>query len=166
LLFAGLGAGGILVLLRRRSWEDLRPLVLRAARRHHLDPGLVEAVVLAESQGNPRAVSGARAYGLMQLRLPTAAEVAGRPVTVEELFEPAVNLELGCRYLRRMFDRYQGNPRLALMAYNAGPARVDRWLAREPDAERVLRELAFPATRNYVRKVLGLLPRPVSEDRG
>jgi soluble lytic murein transglycosylase len=72
---------------------------------------------------------------------------------VDELFDPLVNLDLGCRYLRRMLDRY-GDVRLALMAYNAGPGRVDQWLAAEPDPARVLRHHAFGETRAYVLRIL------------
>jgi soluble lytic murein transglycosylase len=92
----------------------------------------------------------------MQVRVPTARDMAGRDVTVEELFDPVVNLDLGCRYLRRMRDRYGGDLRLALMAYNAGPGKVDAWLAQEPDPAQVLRNVAYGETRAYVLKVLDL----------
>jgi soluble lytic murein transglycosylase len=92
----------------------------------------------------------------MQVRVPTARDMAGRDVTVDELFDPVVNLDLGCKYLRRMLDRYKNDLRLALMAYNAGPGRVDQWLAQEPDPARVLRHVAFGETRAYVLRVIDL----------
>ncbi|MHC4971446.1 MAG: lytic transglycosylase domain-containing protein [Planctomycetota bacterium] len=144
----------ILHLARREKEADLRRLVAIAARGQGLDAALVAAVVHAESKGNPTAVSRAQAYGLMQLRIPTASEVAGRPVTVDELFDPAFNLDLGCRYLRRMLDRFDDNVLLALMAYNAGPGRVERWLNEERDPVAILKHHAYGETRAYVGKVL------------
>jgi soluble lytic murein transglycosylase-like protein len=155
LAFSLLGSIAILVLAHEREMEEIRPLVVRIAERHRLDPDLVLSVVEAESGGNAAAVSRAQAYGLMQLRVPTARDMAGREVAVEELFDPVVNLDLGCRYLRRMLDRY-GDVRLALMAYNAGPGKVDAWLAAEPDPARALRHHAYGETRAYVLKVLEL----------
>lgn len=153
LTFSLVGSATILVLAHKRAVEELRPLIVSAALRHQLDPDLVAAVVEAESGGNPEAVSRAQAYGLMQVRVPTARDLARRDVTVEELFDPATNLDLGCRYLRRMLDRY-GDLRLALMAYNAGPGKVDSWLATEPDPARVLHHVAYGETRAYVLDVL------------
>lgn len=149
-------AASLLVLGRAReeTWEELRRIIRQAAERHGLDPALVEAVVEAESGGNPQAASRARAYGLMQVRVPTARDMAGRDVSIDELFDPRINLDLGCRYLRLMLDRYGGDPRLALMAYNAGPSRVDEWLKKSRDPELVLERHAFGQTRAYVRKVI------------
>ncbi len=99
--------------------------VNQAARRHGLDPSLVAAVVAAESDFQPRAVSRKGARGLMQL-VPVAwreAAPAGcRPDPCA--FDPTANLEAGSRYLRRMLDRFGGNVQLALAAYNAGPGAV------------------------------------------
>jgi soluble lytic murein transglycosylase-like protein len=156
LLFSLLGSIAILVLAHRREWEEITPLIAVAAVRHRLDADLVAAVVEAESGGNPQAASRAQAYGLMQVRVPTARDMAGRDVTVDELFDPVFNLDVGCRYLRLMLDRYGGDLRLALMAYNAGPGRVDAWLAAEADPARVLFRVAFGETRAYVLKVLEL----------
>lgn len=155
--FSLLGSIAILLLAHQRAVEELLPFIEMAALRNRLDPDLVAAVVEAESGGNAAAVSRAQAYGLMQVRVPTAKDMAGRDVTIEELFDPVVNLDLGCRYLRRMLDRYKGDIRLALMAYNAGPGKVDQWLAEEPDPARVLRHKAYGETRAYVLKVLELV---------
>jgi len=157
LLFSLLGSIAIVVLAHQRAVEEMRPLILSTALRYRLDPDLVAAIVDAESGGNPAAASRAQAYGLMQVRVPTARDMAGRDVTVEELFDPILNLDLGCRYLRQMLDRYRGDVRLALMAYNAGPGKVDQWLAAEPDPARALRNVAYGETRAYVLKVLALV---------
>jgi len=155
-MFSLLGSVAIVVIAHHRVVEEMLDLVRLTAVRYDLDADVVAAVVQAESSGNPSAVSRAQAYGLMQVRIPTARDMAGRDVTVDELFDPVVNLDLGCRYLRRMLDRYKGDWRLALMAYNAGPGKVDQWLAVEPDPARALRNVAYGETRAYVLKVLEL----------
>lgn len=158
---AAAGAGAVVTLLAVRSQDEaeLRKLALAAAARHGLDPALVEAVVRAESRFNPRAVSRSGAYGLMQLTVPTAEELAGRRLYGQDLFDPELNLDLGCLYLKRLLRGYSGDLRLALMAYNAGPGRVAQWRAKEPDPDAILRSLAFAETRAYVEKVLGYMGR-------
>lgn len=113
-------------------------LIARAARRQGLPPALVKAVVAAESDFNPRAVSRKGALGLMQL-MPTTAERLG----VADPFRVEENLAAGARYLRRLLDRY-GNLTRALAAYNAGPDAVDRSGGIPP----------FRETQQYVRQVL------------
>lgn len=87
-----------------------------AEARFGLPSGLVEAVARAESGLNPLAVSPAGALGLMQLMPGTA-----RALGVADPFDPAQNVEAGARYLRHLLDRFGGDLRLALAAYNAGP---------------------------------------------
>jgi soluble lytic murein transglycosylase len=113
-------------------------LIGAAARRHQVQPALVKAVVAAESNFDPRAVSRKGARGLMQLMPETAAELG-----VADPLRPEENLRGGTRYLRAMLDRYGETP-LALAAYNAGPAAVDRYGGIPPYAE----------TRDYVQRVL------------
>jgi len=153
LLIGLVGAVYILYATWQRGVEDQLQVVRQVAIEEGLSPLLVEAIVHVESSGNATAESRARAYGLMQLRLPTAGEVAGRPVTKQDLFDPRFNVQLGCRYLRKMMNRYGQDLRLALMAYNAGPGNVDRWRALDPDPAVILRDHAFRETRNYVVKI-------------
>ena len=155
LLAALIGSVAVLQFSRERALRDVVRVVKAAAMRHGIEPALAAAVVVAESSGNPRAVSPRQAYGLMQLRVPTASDVAGRPVSVEELFDPELNADLGCNYLRQLLDRYRGDERFALMAYNAGMGNVDRWRreAGTDDSGRILAEKAYGQTRAYVRKV-------------
>ena len=156
LVLALVGSVSILYLSRQRSLRDMRWLIGEAAARHGLERELVEAVVHAESSGNARAVSRAQAYGLMQLRVPTASDMAGRPVTQDELFDPRTNLDLGCRYLKTLLRMYHGDERMALMAYNAGMGNLDAWRleAGSGDPALILESYAFRQTRAYVRKVL------------
>jgi soluble lytic murein transglycosylase len=113
-------------------------LILRAARRHGLPPALVKAVVKAESNFQPNAISDKGAQGLMQL-MPATAEDLG----VDHPFTPEENVAGGTRYLRAMYDRF-GDWEHALAAYNAGPAAVDKFGGVPPYAE----------TQEYVERVL------------
>ncbi|HEY2474792.1 MAG TPA: lytic transglycosylase domain-containing protein [Candidatus Cybelea sp.] len=117
----------------------LNSLVSGAAQADGVPPGLVRAVVMAESSGNPAAVSVAGAQGLMQLMPGTSAGCGiGNP------FDPSQNVSCGTSYLRSLLNRYHDNVTLAVAAYNAGPGAVDRYHGVPPYAE----------TRAYVVRVL------------
>ncbi len=132
-----------------------------AADRYGLDRRLVAAVVNTESGFDAKAVSRDGAEGLMQL-LPTTAEwIAGmRGMTYEEgcLFDPETNLDYGCWLLRYLLDRYEGNLRYALIAYNAGHARLEEWIETRADENGEI-DIPYPETKNYVRKIEGLIER-------
>lgn len=123
--------------------KSLAALFREVEARLGLPRGLVEAVARVESGLNPRAVSPAGALGLMQL-MPATARALG----ANDPFDPAQNVEAGARYLRHLLDRFGGNLRLALAAYNAGPGAVERYGGVPPYSE----------TRTYVEKVLALMP--------
>jgi soluble lytic murein transglycosylase len=114
-------------------------MIRMLCREHQMDFSLVKAVIKAESAFNPRAVSSKGAQGLMQLMPDTARELR-----VNDPFDPYDNLQGGVRYLRRMLDIFNGNVKLALAAYNAGPTVVRNSRAIPP----------YPETRTYVRRVL------------
>lgn len=118
---------------------SLETLISEVAARHGLPASLLKGVVAAESGFNPRAVSPAGAIGLMQL-MPATARALG----VNDPFDPAANLDGGARYLKQMLDRFQGDIRLALAAYNAGPGAVEHYRGVPPYRE----------TRAYIDKVL------------
>jgi len=119
--------------------KELAAMVIAAARRHSLDPDLVQAVVAVESGFRPDAVSPKGAQGLMQL-MPYTARALG----VKDTFDPAANLDGGTRYLRALIERYGGDVTRALAAYNAGEGAVARHGGVPP----------YPETLAYVRKVL------------
>lgn len=114
-------------------------IVTDAARRHEVDPQLVNAVINQESGFQPNAVSKTGAIGLMQL-MPDTAKSLG----VKDPFNPEQNVEGGTTLLRGLLDRYHGQLDLALAAYNAGPGAVDKYGGVPP----------FPETQAYVRNVM------------
>ena len=109
------------------------------SQKHDMDWKLVAAVVRAESNFNPRAVSRKGAQGLMQLMPDTA-----RRYSVSDPYDPIQNIEAGIRHLKMLVSRYPGKLELVLAAYNSGEKNVDRYRGIPPFAE----------TRTYVRKVL------------
>jgi hypothetical protein len=111
--------------------------IIAAAREADIHPWLLVAVVRAESNFDPVAVSRAGAAGLTQLMPATAADQG-----VTDVFDPAQNLEAGAGYLRTMIEKFDSLT-LGLAAYNAGPTTVERYQGIPPYRE----------TRNYVRKV-------------
>ena len=118
---------------------ELEHAVTRAAKQHRLHPALLLAVMKAESSFNPIVVSKAGAVGLMQL-VPETAMRHG----VQNLYDTNENVAGGARHLRYLLDRFHGNTRLALAAYNAGEGKVDRYKRIPP----------YKETRHYVQKVL------------
>jgi len=121
------------------SRVDLERAVFRAAHQEQLHPALLLAVMKAESSFNPMVVSRAGAVGLMQL-IPETALRHG----VRNLYDTDENVAGGAKHLRYLLDRFHGNMRLALAAYNAGERNVDRYGNIPP----------YKETRLYVKKVL------------
>ena len=101
---------------------DIISLVGRSARRHDVDPKLIYAVIRQESNYDPFAVSHKGALGLMQLMPETASRLG-----VQDIFDPAENVDGGAKLLRHLLDRYDEDPIRALAAYNAGEAAVERY---------------------------------------
>ena len=118
---------------------QLPDVVGSASHRYHLDPDLVNSVIRAESDFNPKAVSRKGAMGLMQLEPRTAAQLG-----VSDPFDPETNVDGGTRYLRELLVRYNFDLVKALAAYNAGPQRVEQYHGVPP----------YHETRAYVAKIV------------
>lgn len=151
--------------------DDLRHYSLRFPLHHEaelraqaqlnaLDPAWVAGQTRAESSFMPKARSAADARGLMQMLPGTGALTAARLgdpwLGGDSLYEPATSLRLGTAYLRQMLDRFAGLPYLAIAAYNAGPAPVERWRAARPQLEPdfFIESIPYKETRDYVTRVL------------
>ncbi len=130
--------------LRRVHRVDITeydPLIIEAARYYSLPPALVKAIVAVESSFEPAAVSPAGAQGIMQL-IPSTA----RAMQIADPFDPRQSIYGGSRYLRLMANRFDGDVRRTIAAYNAGPENVERAKGVPAIAE----------TQTYVKRVLAL----------
>lgn len=116
-------------------------LIQEAATEHSIDPNLLAAIIKAESNFNPGAISNKGAMGLMQL-MPQTARAFG----AHDPFDPEENISAGVRYLKYLMESYPGQLHLSLAAYNAGPGAVDRYKGVPPYRE----------TRDYVRRIASL----------
>jgi soluble lytic murein transglycosylase-like protein len=128
-----------------RKSAQYSKVIETAARASRLEPALVQAVMVAESGGDPNALSKRGARGLMQL-MPATARLYG----VRNVFDPEQNVRAASQYLRDLTDRYQNDLELVLAAYNAGPTAVDLSGGKIPP----LRE-----TLDYVPRVLRIYSR-------
>jgi len=150
--------------MRRDEWDIFYPLaywdiITQESRGRSLDPYQVAGLIRQESVFNPRAVSSARAYGLMQLVVPTGMLTArkygvDRTVTMDSLFEPRLNIQLGTAYLRDQLDKY-GRIEYVAAAYNAGPGRVEQWRNTLPlELDEWAEAVPFRETRLYIQGVV------------
>jgi soluble lytic murein transglycosylase len=126
--------------------------IREASEVNDLEPAFVAAVIYTESRFRPEAQSHQEAYGLMQL-LPQSARFIQRRSGIEGDFrDPRVNIRLGTWFLGYLNDRYDGDERLMLAAYNSGEGSVDAWTSDEGfDIEK---DIPYKETRQYVNRAL------------
>jgi soluble lytic murein transglycosylase len=136
-------------------WSDLK----KYSSNNALDPYLVASLIRQESAFNPNAVSHANAVGLMQLLPKVGKSVAKqeklKKFNSQELFTPAINMQLGTRYFRAMVDKFDSFE-YALAAYNAGSDRVQDWMGQGKyrDAQEFVESIPFTETREYVQNIM------------
>lgn len=122
--------------------ERFDDIIEKASSEFGVDKNIIKSVILTESAGNERAQSSANAKGLMQLIDSTA-----RAMGVRNVWDPKDNIYGGTKYLSQMLRQYNGDLKLALAAYNAGPGNVNKYNGVPPFAE----------TRSYITRVMGYL---------
>ncbi|MFA6596781.1 MAG: transglycosylase SLT domain-containing protein [Ignavibacteriaceae bacterium] len=122
--------------------EQFDEHIEEASKLYGVDKGLIKSVIIAESAGNAKAVSSAKAKGLMQLIDSTATSMG-----VQNVWDPRQNIMGGTKYLSEMLRQYKGDVKLALAGYNAGPANVEKYNGVPP----------FDETKTYITRVLGYL---------
>jgi soluble lytic murein transglycosylase len=137
------------------SWD----LITKWATARNLDKYQVAGLIRQESVFAIRVKSHANAFGLMQLLLPTARATAKKygaivPNSAEDLYQPALNIELGTAYIREQFDKF-GRIEYVACAYNAGPNRVPTWRSTLPqEIDEFVEAIPFKETRGYVQGVV------------
>ena len=144
------------ILFPEPYWETIKA----ESAKNHLDPYLVASLIRQESEFNPSAISPANAYGLMQM-LPSVGKSLAREEGMSnfqtfQLLDPATNIRLGTRYLRKTLDHFGGVTEYALAAYNAGDSRVVDWQAAGPSQgmDEFVESIPFTETREYVEAIL------------
>ena len=123
----------------RYSNKKYDDIISEASQQYDLSFPLLKAIIKAESDFDPKAVSKKGAKGLMQI-MPENFKLLG----INDPFDPSQNIHAGARYFKQMFDRFNGKLALSLAAYNAGPTAVDRYKTIPP----------YEETEEYVRRVL------------
>jgi soluble lytic murein transglycosylase len=150
--------------MTREQWDVFYPLaywdiIVQESRARNLDPYQVAGLIRQETIFMARARSGAAAYGLMQVLVPTGKLTArkygvSREITAESLYEPRLNIQLGTAYLRDQIDKF-GRIEYVAAAYNAGPNRAVQWKASLPaDIDEWAEAVPFKETRGYVQGVV------------
>jgi soluble lytic murein transglycosylase len=127
------------IFISKLDSNQFDPIISEASKKYGIEAPLIKAVIKAESDFDPNAISHKGARGLMQIM-----PMNYRLLNVENPFDPNQSIEGGARYLRDMLDRYNGSLNLSLAAYNAGPGAVDRHGGVPP----------YPETTEYIERVL------------
>ena len=149
--------------MTREEWDVFYPLahwdiIVQESKAKNLDPFQVAGLIRQETIFMSRARSSARAYGLMQVLIPTAALTArkygvSRTITEEALYEPKLNVQLGTAYMRDQIDKF-GRIEYVAAAYNAGPHRMAQWRSIPGEIDEWAEAVPFKETRGYIQGVV------------
>lgn len=169
IIFSALGYGGYRLFqgagVKSRVLQSQYPikykdLVEKYSAEYKLDKSLVYAVIRTESKFDQYAVSVTDARGLMQVQSETgndcAKELKISGYNSDMLFEPKINIMIGCYYLSKLMRLYNNDIKKSVAAYNAGLGNVDKWLKNGDyaDGKGGLKDIPFPETKNYVDGVV------------
>lgn len=130
--------------------------IVKYSQEYNISASLVASVICAESRFNSQAISASGACGLMQIMPATFDWVNGQlgnKYAVDDIFAPQANIEVGCYYLKYLFDKYK-NQIYVLACYNAGEGVVSSWGSASSFK---IEQIKYAETKNYVNKVLGLI---------
>ena len=148
----------VIVLTRRIYRKEYTEYVVKYSEQYGVEENLIYALIKAESNFNPNAVSHQNAKGLMQLMDSTAEDLAKKckiNLKDKDILDPDVNIQLGTQYLASLLNKYEC-VEVALAAYNAGSGNVDKWIkdgiikADGSDIENI----PYKETNTYVRKIM------------
>ena len=134
--------------------------IVTYARRNNMDPFLVAAVIKNESEFKPGAVSPVGAIGMMQIMPETGEWIAGqmgmKDYSIHSLYNPGINIRMGCWYLSELKYEFKDNLLLMLMAYNAGRGNTHGWMAATgwDYTFGEMKDIPYTESRNYVASVL------------
>lgn len=150
--------------MTQEEWDVFYPLaywdiIVQESRAKNLDPYQVAGLIRQETIFMPKARSSARAYGLMQVLVPTAVLTAkkwgvNRAITEDALYEPRLNIQLGTAYMKDQMDKF-GRIEYLAVAYNAGPHRMTQWRPSLPaEIDEFAEAVPFKETRGYIQGVV------------
>ena len=146
------------LMIRQMYKKEYSEYVTKYSQEYGVEEELIYAIIKAESNFKPDAVSNKNAQGLMQLMYATAEEVAqknGIELNEENILEPEINIKIGTKYISELLEKYECME-VALAAYNAGSGNVDKWIKEgiiKADGSDI-ENIPFKETNTYVRKIL------------
>lgn len=156
IIFALIGSLGLKNYVYSKPYSDI---VQDVSRKYDIDENLIYAMIKVESNFQPNAISRAQAKGLMQIIDETAVEISNRlkieDFTVDMLYDPKINIEIGTKYFSTLLNKYENNEILALIAYNAGQGNLDKWISDgKVKGEESYTNLPYAETTVYWQKVM------------
>lgn len=138
---------------------EYKSFIYANCKKYNIEPALIYSMIKTESHFNPKATSNKGAKGLMQITDQTAQWVALElgidNFETELIYSPDINIDIGCWYINKLINQFDGDITLALAAYNAGSGNVSKWLDNKQYSSdgKTLKEIPFKETREYINKI-------------